>query len=198
MENNEYNNMRHNRQKQWCRFLLGFQQFIYHPIINLIWIIYAVGVIALVFAEKKLDAYYDANPLFEKVFESCMGIIVVIVPVICAIGLVQFIGFITAIKDEADMSIVFGDKRDVKNQPPILRYKRTDRKSGVTKREFYTTIPMGRWQEKKEAICDRLNIHIIGDIIYGGKHRNIGNRIIIESAKGRKSKDRGILYDDEF
>lgn len=29
---------------------------------------------------------------------------------------------------------------------------KTDRKSGVTKREFYSAIPMERWQEKKESM----------------------------------------------
>lgn len=198
MNNNEFNEQRYNRQKQFCRFILGIQQLFAHPLINLVWIIFAGGVVALIIAEKRLLLSYDANPLFEKIIEICMNVIVIIFPVICAIGLIQFIGFITAIRDEADMSIVFGDKRDVKNQPSILRYKKTDRKTGVTKREFYSAIPMERWQEKKESICDRMDIHIIGDITYGGRHRNIGNRIIIESAKGRKSKDRGVLYDETF
>lgn len=198
MNNNEFNEQRHNRKKQFCIFILGFHQLIYHPLINIIWILFAGGVVALIIAKSKLISLYDANPLLNEVFEVCMNAMVIIFPVICVIGLIQFIGFITAIRDEADMSIVFGDKRDVKNQPPILRYKKTDRKSGVTKREFYSAIPMERWQEKKESICDRMDIHIIGDITYGGRHRNIGNRIIIESAKGRKSKDRGVLYDDTF
>ena len=171
---------------------------IVHPMINLVWCFLFVGVYGLVMLERRYLMWYEAPPLLEKVFGFAMNTIVVVLPVICAIGIIQFVGYLTAVRDEADMSIVFGDKRDVKNQPPILRYKRTDRKSGVTKREFYSAIPMERWQEKKEAICDRMDIHIIGDITYGGRHRNIGNRIIIESAKGRKSKDRGNLYDDTF
>ncbi|MCQ2522615.1 MAG: hypothetical protein MJ105_09600 [Lachnospiraceae bacterium] len=198
MNNNKFNEQRHNRQKQFCRFILGFQQLVNHPLINLVWLLFAGGIIALLIARSKLISLYDANPLLNKLFEVCMNVMAIAFSVICAIGLIQFVGFISAIRDEADMSIVFGDKRDVKNQPPILRYKKTDRKSGVTKREFYSAIPMERWQEKKEAICDRMDIHIIGDITYGGRHRNIGNRIIIESAKGRKFKDRGALYDDTF
>lgn len=198
MDNNEFNKQRYNRQKQWCRFILGFQQLIFHPVINLIWIIYAGGIFALLFGKKKLLANIDVYPLLETIFELCIEAIVIIFPVICAIGLIQFIGFITAIRDEADMSIVFGDKRDVKNRPPILRYKKTDRKSDVTKREFYTAIPMEQWQKKKEAICDRMNIHLIGDISYGGRKKNKGYQIYFESAKGRKPKERGVLYDDTF
>ena len=198
MENKEYNNMRHNRQKQWCRLILGLQQLIIHPTVNLIWLFFAGGVVALVIAEKRLVANFDVYPLLENIFKICMDTIVIIFLVICAIALVQLIGFITAIRDEADMSIVFGDRRDVKNYPPILKYKKTDRKSGVTKREFYTAIPMERWQERKEAICDRMDIHLIGDITYGGRNKNKGNHIYFESAKGRKPKERGVLYDDTF
>ena len=43
--------------------------------------------------------------------------------------------------------------------PPILIYKKKNRKNGVTKREFYTTIPMERWQENTDSICDVMDIH---------------------------------------
>ncbi len=158
MDNKEFNERRHNRKKQECRFRLGIQQFWNYPIINLLWILFAGGVVLMVIAEKRFVANMEVYPLFESVFSACMTIMLVIFPVICAIGLIQLVGFCFAIRDEADMEIVFGDKRDMKKQPPILYYKKRDRKSGVTKREFYTTIPMERWKEKKDAICDRLRI----------------------------------------
>lgn len=101
-------------------------------------------------------------------------------------------------KDEADLSIVFCNKRNAKSQSPILKHKKRDKKSGVIKREFYTTTPMEQWKEKKEAICDRMDIHLIGDITYGGRKKNKGNHIYFESAKGRKPIERGVLYDDTF
>lgn len=109
----------------------------------------------MVIAEKRFVANMEVYPLFESVFSACMSIMLIIFPVICAIGLIQLVGFCFAIRDEADMEIVFGDKRDVKNQPPILYYKKRDRKSGVTKREFYTTIPMERWKEKLAKMLKR-------------------------------------------
>ena len=54
---------------------------------------------------------------------------------------------------------------------------------------------MERWQDRKEAISDIMNIHIIGDIEYSNHN---GNRIIFKSAKGRKPMERGVLYDDSF
>lgn len=196
MENKQYNEQRHNRKKQKYRLVLGCQQLLNYPIMNLLWILYAKGVEILVKGEKKLVSYIEVYPMLSSIFNACMTVVLLIIPVISAIGIIQFIGICFAIRDEADMEIVFGDKRDEKNQPPILMKKKRDRKSGVIKREFYTTIPMERWQQKKEAICDRMDIHLIGDITYGGRKKNKGNQIYFESATGRKTKERGALYDD--
>lgn len=198
MDNKEFNERRHNRKKQECRFRLGIQQLWNYPIINLLWILFAGGVVLMVITEKRFVTNMEIYPLFKSVFFACMTIMLVIFSVICAIGLIQFVGFCFAIRDEADMEIVFADKRDVKNQPAILFYKKKDRKSGVTKREFYTTIPMKRWKENKDAICDRLDIHLIGDISYGGRKNNKGNHICFKSADGRMPEDKGVMYDDEF
>lgn len=198
MDNKKFNEQRYRRKKSTYRLWLGIQQFVNYPILNLFWVLYVIGYILLVIVEKKFIASMEVNSIFTTIFPFCMKAILIIVPIICAIGLIQFIGFCFAIKDEADMDIVFCDKRDVKNQPPMLIYKKKVRKSGVIKREFYTTIPMERWQEKKEAICDRMDIHLIGDITYGGRKKNKGNHIYFESAKGRNPKERGVLYDDTF
>lgn len=198
MDNKEFSEQRHNRKKQQYRFALGIQQLWNYPFLNFIWLLFAVGVVLLVIAKNKYIANINVYPMLEGVFFACIKAIVIIFPILCAIGIIQFIGFLFAIRDEADMELVFGDKRDVKNQPPILISKKRDRKSGVIKREFYTTIPMERWQEKKEAICDRLDVHLIGDITYGGRKKNKGNHIYFETAKGRLPKERGVLYDDTF
>lgn len=198
MNNVNYNNQRYNRKKQEYRFTLGFQQLWNYPVLNLIWLPYAGSVALMVTTTKKYIANMEVYPMFESVFTVCLTVIISIFSILCAIGLVQFIGFCFAIKDEADMELVFGDKQDVKNYPTLLVFKKKDRKSGVIKREFYTTIPMERWQEKKEAICDRLDVHLIGDITYGGRKKNKGNHIYFESAKGRFPKERGVLYDDTF
>ena len=100
--------------------------------------------------------------------------------------------------DEADMCLVFESMREIKNQTTILIYKKKEKKTGVTEREFYTSISKERWIENRDAICDRLNIHLVGDISYGGKRHNKGNHIFFKSVKGRIPEDRGVMYDDEF
>lgn len=120
MNNNDYNEQRHNRQKQFCRFILGVQQLIYHPLINLIWLLFAGGVVALVIAKSKLIYLYDANPLLNNVFEGCMNAMVIIIPIICVIGLIQFIGVVTAIRDEADMSELYQMVMDNMHSSTVL------------------------------------------------------------------------------
>ena len=198
MDNKYYNEQRYSKKKQECRFRLGIQQFLNYPILNLLWVLLTGGVVLMVIAEKRFVANVEVYPLFETIFSACMTIMLVIFPVICAIGLIQLVGYCFAIRDEADMEIVFGDKCGVKNQPPLLFYKKKDRRSGVTKRVFYTSIPMEKWREKKDAICDRLDIHLIGDIMYAGKKHDKGNQICFESAEGRITAEREIMYDDEF
>ncbi len=152
----------------------------------------------LVWSKKKFVTGINAPLIIAPVYQGCMTAMVIIISIISAVGLCQFIGYMFAKNDEADMSLVFGSKRENKNQPPILIYKKKDRKSKVTKREFFTSISMERWKENKEAICDRLDIHIIGDIDYGGKKNNKGNHISFKSAEGRMPEDKGEMYDEEF
>ena len=198
MDNQTYNIQRFNRKKQRYRVILGIQQLLNYPMLNIIWILYGFGVMILTVMVKKLSESLEIHSGLSQIFEGCMKVFVILFAIVCAVGVVQAIGDIFARQDEADMELVFGDERNVKKQPPMLIYKKRDRKSGVIKREFYTTIPMEQWQEKKEAICDRMNIHLIGDITYGGRKKNRGNHICFESAKGRKPIERGVLYDDTF
>lgn len=198
MDNKEFNEQRYNRKKQQYRFIIGIQQLWNYPLLNLIWVLFAGGAVFMIMVKSKYIDSVEVYPMFKTIFSVCMTAITIIFPIICVLGIVQFVGFCFAIRDEADMELVFGDKRDVKNQPPMLISKKKDRKSGVITREFYTTIPMEQWQEKKEAICDRMNVHLIGDITYGGRKKNKGNHIYFESAKGRNPKEPGVLYDDTF
>lgn len=198
MDNQNYNIQRYKRKKQRYRLMLGIQQLLNYPMLNIIWILFGFGVMILAVAVKNFSTNLGIHSGLSQIFEECMKVFMILFPIICAVGLIQMIGNIFARQDEADMELVFDDKRNVKNQPSILIFKKKDKKSGVTKREFYTTISMKRWQEKKDAICDRMDIHLIGDITYGGRKKNKGNHIYFESAKGRKPMERGVLYDDTF
>lgn len=195
MNTNQFNKERYNRKKQKYRFILGIQQLLNHYYLNLLWIPFVIVVVFMAMMVRKFVTSVKVHPIFENIFPVSMALIVILISIIVVVGIIQFIGYCFAIKDEADIEFVF-DERDIKNQPPVLIYKKKDRRSGVVKREFYSAISMERWQEKKESICDRMNIHLVGDITYGGKKKNRGDHIYFESAKGRSPLERGVLYDD--
>lgn len=198
MNNNQYNEKRYNKLLRWYRFTFGLQQMVIHPLVNISWLLFLGEAGFLLWGEKRILSEIKIPSFMQSVLHWCMISIVVLFLVFSIVGLIQLIGHMFARKDEADMCLIFGSRRDIKNQLPILIHKKTDRSSGVTKREFYSSIPMERWKENKEAICDRLDIHIIKDFDYGGKRHNKGNHICFYSAKGRLPEDRGIMYDDEF
>jgi hypothetical protein len=142
--------------------------------------------------------FVDTSSILMPIWSFCFRVIMIVFPIIILIGIIQGIGFITAIRDEGNVYRVFGDKRDIRNEPPILIKKKRKKGTKVTIREFYTTIPMNRWKENLEGILDRMDAHIIGELEYGGKNNNNGNRVYMETGKGRLNEKGGIIYDDTF
>ena len=189
-----YNKQRYNVKKNFYRIKLGISQFSNYPFLNFIWVLIAVGTVLLVNGKGKIVDMLYTTPQLTPIINVCLNFLFAFIPIIISISIIQGIGELTARKDEADLLFVF-DKKELINGCPILIYKRT-LKNGVTVREFYSKIPMSRWLERKEAIADIMNVHFVGDFEYGGK--SDGNKILIKTAKGRKAKDRGILYDDRF
>lgn len=180
MDNSQYNQNRYNRKRQWYRFKLGIQHLANYPIINLVWIAFVIGMYFLFRLRRIILTIFNVPQLLEPVFNWCITFFVIVFPILVAIGVIQGIGELIAKRDEADVFLVFSDRRDVKNEAPILIYKKKVKGKNVTVREFYTTIPMERWQQKKEAISDIMNIHIIGEIEYSNHN---GNKIIMKSTK---------------
>ena len=139
--------------------------------------------LAVVYGEGKFMSIYESESFLREVMDVVLRIVNVVVTIAFILAIIESIGELTARKDEADMMLVFGNKRDVINQPPILIKKKWDKKRGTIQREFYTSISME---------------HLIGDFSYGGKRKNKGNHIFFETGKGRKVQGRGTLYDEGF
>ena len=193
---NQYIQERYNRKKMRSRISLGVQILIQKPVINLLWVVLVA--LAVVYGEGKFMSIYESESFLREVMDVVLRIVNVVVTIAFILAIIESIGELTARKDEADMMLVFGNKRDVINQPPILIKQYRDKKRGTIQREFYTSISMEKWQENREAICDRLDEHLIGDFSYGGKRKNKGNHIFFETGKGRKVQERGTLYDEGF
>ena len=58
-----------------------------HPIVNILWLIFAAGVVFLVWGKKQFVSGINAPSIIAPVFQWCMTAMVIIFPVICAIGL---------------------------------------------------------------------------------------------------------------
>lgn len=195
MDNKQFNEERYNRQKQKYRFFLGIQQLVNHRFLNVIWILFAVGVSFMAKIEKKYIANIEVYPMFQSTFSVCMKVIMIIFPVICAVGLVQFIGYCFAVKDEGRIYKIFCDNKNNRYEAPILTKKKVTNE--VTIREFYTTIPMKEWQDRENDICDVFNCRIQGSIEYGGKNNRTGYLRTLKSVNERKGKGK-VFYDRDM
>lgn len=197
MENNTYNIRRKNQIKQLMRLKLGFNQFIHKPILNLLWLLVCFVTAIIIVLKKELTAIIDIPKLIEPVFNMALNIFVFLIPIIMIFAISEYIGELTARRDENKLMVAFSAK-DLRNGCPILISKKKVKGTDVTVREFYSNIPHEIWIEKKEAVADAMNVHFVEKIQYGGKGNNNGKIIVIKTAKGRKPTDRGILYDEEF
>lgn len=197
MENNTYNIRRKNQIKQLMRLKLGFNQLIHKPIFNLLWLFVGLFIAIIVVLKNKIIEVITIPQIIEPVFNIALNVFVFLIPIIMILAILEYIGELTARKDENKLMVAFSAK-DLRNGCPILINKRKIRGTDVIVREFYSNIPYDVWIEKKEALSDAMNVHFVEEIQYGGKGNNNGKIIVIKTAKGRKPIDRGTLYDEEF
>lgn len=193
--NNQYIQNRHNRMNNSGHWRLAIGQMKQYPLLFVL----AIPIIVLtVIIWGKMDIafkVFSVPKLILPVYAVMVKALGVIVPILLLWGLVDVIGTLTARKDEALIQMAFKEK-ELRNGSPILIYKRKDKKTGVTIREWYSPIPMNLWVERQEEIADAMNIHFVQNFRYGGKSN--GNRIVMYSAEGREATSRGVLYDEEF
>ena len=193
--NTQYIQSIYNRRRNSGHLGLAIGQMKQYPLL----LILTIPIIALtIIIWAKMDfafLVFDVPKMLLPAYIVTVKALGVIVPVLLLWGLVDVIGTLTARKDEALIQMAFKEK-ELRNGSPILIYKRRDKKTGVTIREWYSPIPMNLWVERQEEIADAMNIHFIQNFRYGGKSN--GNRIVMYSAEGREATSRGVLYDEEF
>lgn len=197
MENNQYFLKRRNRLKQWLRIRLGALQLIHRTALNLLWLFVGLSTAIIIVLKNEFVEIANIPQLIEPIFNVALNVFVILLPIIMIFAVLEYIGELTARKDENKLMVAFSAK-DLRNGCPILISKKKLKGTDVIIREFYSNIPYEIWIEKKEAIADAMNVHFVEEIQYGGKSNNNGKRIVIKTAKGRKPTDRGILYDEKF
>ncbi len=197
MENNQYFLKRRNRLKQWLRIRLGALQLIHRTALNLLWLFVGLSTAIIIVLKNEFVEIANIPQLIEPIFNVALNVFVILLPIIMIFAVLEYIGELTARRDENTLMVAFSDK-DLRNGCPILINQRKIKGTDVTVREFYSNIPYDVWIEKKEAIADAMNVHFVEEIQYGGKGNNNGKIIVIKTAKGRKPTGRGILYDEEL
>lgn len=193
--NNQYIQQKWNRKRNFCHWKLGIMQMIQFPLLN---ILLLPIIILTVIIWVKMDyafTVFDVPKIMLSIYTVIIKAFGILIPLLLLLGLIEVIGSFTSRKDEANIQMAFG-KKELRNGSPILMYKKKQRNSGVTVREFYSPIPMKLWVEHQEEIADAMNIHFVQNFRYGGKSH--GNRIVMYSAEGREITARGVLYDEEF
>ncbi len=188
----------YNRIKIMNRFKLGIQQLWYYPITNLFWLIPIFSVILLSFLTKKIDSLLHRFPIIMDIVHILMIVLIVTILFSMAIGIPFVIGELYARKDETKIALAFSRNSHIGNYPPFLISKKRIMKTKIIEREFYSIIPLKEWINNEDAICDLLDIHVIGDIHYGGKNNDTGYIISFRSSKGRFASERGVIEDEEF
>lgn len=194
MNNKEYRIQKFNKRKQLYRIYFGLQQFINYPLLNLMWLLGIVVIVFLVKGKNIILSNFEPHPFWGNTFRDCINLSLFLLVLICGIEIIKMIGNYYAQDDEATLEEILGEEGKI--QPALLVYKKKDKKTGVIKTEFYTIVSMNQWQKHKKDICDKLNMHLVRDIEYGGKNHNIGNRIYFEYLKNRIPPKRGELYDE--
>lgn len=193
--NNQYILTKWNRKRNFCHWKLGIMQMIQFPLLNILLLPIIILTLTIWVNMDYLFAVFDVPKIILPLYTVITKAFGALIPLLLVWGMVDVIGTIIARKDEALMQMAFNEK-ELRNGSPILMYKRKDKKTGVTIREWYSPIPMKLWVEHQEEIADAMNIHFVQDFQYGGKSN--GSRIVMYSAEGREVMARGVLYDEEF
>lgn len=180
--NSKYLENMQNRKRNICHWRLAIGQMKQYPLL----LVFTLPIIILtvIIWSKKNDVIDILNipKIILPVFDISVKLLGVLIPILLVWGLIDIIGTLTARKDEANIQMAFKEV-ELRNGSPILMYKRKDKKTGITVREWYSLIPLKLWVERQEEIADAMNIHFTEKFRYGGN--SDGNRIVMCSAKSR-------------
>ena len=196
MQDNQHLIQRRNRLLQYFRFRLGIQQmFKNKPLLNIL-LIPIIVLFFVLWKEKEKAMYlFDVPEILFSAFHFSVSFMAIMIPLLLLLLILETIGKLTARKDEVALLIAF-EPKELRNGCPILMSKKKLKGTSVMKSEYYSDIPLHKWEEKKNAIADAMNIRFVEEIQYGGRAN--GKRIVIYTTSGRKAESREKLYDEEF
>lgn len=189
---------RYKRKRQQLRIRLGFLQLIHKPVWNLLWLPMAAAFLLTAWGQKIAAGYLLSSDTIPEVlhplFSYLLPITAFMFSILLVLAMLEWIGERTARWHESCLVVAFEAKHLIHKCPVLMDIYRV-KGTGVTVLEFYSLIPYKAWIEKKDDIADAMNIHFVEEIQYSGNNRN---RIILKTARGLKSENPGVLYDEEL
>lgn len=194
MDHKRYNEERLTRKKNMYRCKLGFLQCFNYPVLNLIWVIVAIGGALLFQYRSFLLSSFTLSVPFKNMFDMSINFGISILLFFLILFILQNIGELSARKDESFIKSALR-KDNLHDSYAILSYKMNNRKTRTVLRVFYTNVPKKYWIENQDSILDLLNVHLVKEIDY---YKSNGNFIALETIKGRIPKEAGVLYDEQF
>lgn len=196
MKHDKYLTQRRNRLLQYFRLRLGVQQLLFNkPILSILLIPIIVLFFVLWKEKEKVMYLFDVPEILFSTFCFSVSFMAIMIPILLLLLILETIGKLTARKDEVALLIAF-EPKELRNGCPILMSKKKLKGTSVMKSEYYSDIPLHKWEEKKNAIADAMNIRFLEEIQYGGRAN--GKRIVLYTSFGRKAESREKLYDEEF
>lgn len=139
----------------------------------------------------------DATPEMVMLWQLALSALVVVFSVLALWGLLVLLGTPRWAKkiDAALLHIGLVDRYDL--GPALLSAQRV-KGSSVQALEFWSKgISLEAWEDKRRAIEDVLNVHMVEAPTYGGRKGNDRRRIRLTVAPGADNQPTATLYEDD-
>ncbi len=194
-KNISYLSRKWNRKRYNDHMRVGILYSIFHPWLLTAWLPIVFAIVLIWSNMNFLCKPIEIPEPFNQVY-SCIILLIVgmILPILLILSPVEIIGNLVSSKDEAEIQMAL-PKEALRYGSPILRYKKTDKKSGKTVRVFDSPVTLDIWIKSKENICDHMNIRIL---VLEYNPKMIGLQIRMTSVNNRLPPDRGDLTDEQF
>ncbi len=181
--NNNYNEERYNRKKNYSHWGLALQQIKIKPVLAVMFLPIVVATIVIWIKMDCLLTIFEVPKILLPIYEMTIKAFGIIIPIILVWAVIEIIGSLTARKDEQSILMAFDDK-ELRNGSPILMYKSKDKSRGYISRVWYSPISLDIWIERQDSIEHHMTETIIKELDYDERAKD--NRIVMVSVKGMK------------
>lgn len=185
------------RRKVIARFRLwhGFKRLFLEPW-TLVFPLFLVIATALAWKNTDKLPLHSSIPEMELLGQFALSALVVFLSALLFLGLLSILGAPRRAK-KIDAALVHAGLVDRYDLGPALLSSRRVKGSSVQVLEFWSKgISLEVWEDKRRAIEDVLNVHMVEDPTYGGRKGNNRRCICLTVAPGTDNLPTAPLYED--